>query len=108
MITRGALTLLCAALAASTGATAQECAEDQIRAAFTEGIPNDPHYHRNGSLRLDLADQWGLVEVDAYPLAAPNDPLQPVIVAVIDTGIDLEHPDLDSGKIGRASCRERV
>jgi subtilisin family serine protease len=106
MITRAILTLLCAALAASTGAAAQECAEDQIRAAFTEGIPNDPHYHRNGSLRLDLPDQWGLVEVDAYPLAAPNDPLQPVIVAVIDTGIDLEHPDLDSRNLWRNHAEE--
>jgi subtilisin family serine protease len=103
---RGLFTFLCAALAVSGGAAAQECTEDHLRARFAEGTPNDPHYHSNGSWRVDLQDQWGLVEVDAYPLAAPVNALQPIIVAVIDTGIDLEHPDFDSENLWRNHAEE--
>jgi RHS repeat-associated protein len=54
----------------------------EIQEAF---IPNDPLYDQ----------QWGLQSVGALPetLIPPMD-TDPVIVAVIDTGVDFSHPDL--------------
>lgn len=44
---------------------------------------NDPRF----------AEQWGYAKINA-PLAWANGALKPVAVAVVDTGVDLNHPDL--------------
>ncbi|AGA91021.1 subtilisin-like serine protease [Thioflavicoccus mobilis 8321] len=55
-----------------------------------EELPNDP----------EIAEQWGLHDAssgidigfyDAYPIGIDA---EPVLVAVIDSGVDLDHPDL--------------
>jgi len=63
---------------------------------------SDPLLQRTGSWGQSYADQWGLFNVNAIlrsdtgalsPVIANAD-LQPVVVAIIDTGIDYRHPDL--------------
>lgn len=59
----------------------------------------DPYSTSSGSVRSGLADQWGAALVNS-PAAIESHPDavvtgQRTIVAVIDTGIDAGHPDLD-------------
>ncbi len=71
-------------------------------------LPNDPLYNSKGSWEQDYDDQWGLKRVG---FTAPGggesawevgtDALQPVIVAVIDTGMDYFHPDLSRETVWR-------
>lgn len=63
------------------------------------GEPSDPYFQSNSSVVDGLTDQWGAALVDT-PAAIDNHPDafvtgQSTIVAVIDTGIDAGHPDLD-------------
>lgn len=53
--------------------------------AFT---PNDPHY----------TDQWGLVQIHADQAWDVTQGSPAVAIAIVDTGIDLDHPDL-AGKL---------
>lgn len=63
-------------------------------------LPNDRYFHSSGSLRAGLDDQWGLKRLGFA--AAPPDGTgslwpkmaTPVLVAVVDSGIDASHPDL--------------
>ena len=63
--------------------------------------PNDPFASSQGAWGQDFADQWGLLEQRIYADIAPSEPGEPVIVAVIDTGLDLGHEDLAQEKIWR-------
>jgi len=47
-------------------------------------VPNDPHYWR----------QWNMPKISAEPAWDINRGDAGVIVAVVDTGVDLDHPDL--------------
>lgn len=69
--------------------------------------PNDPLYNSKGAWGQGYDDQWALKRIvftpkedknSAWNLAGPAD--APVIVAVIDTGIDMTHPEL-AGKLWR-------
>jgi type VII secretion-associated serine protease mycosin len=53
------------------------------------GVPNDPSY---------ATDQWNLPQVNAPAAWDITTGLSEFIIAVIDTGVDLSHPDL-AGKI---------
>ena len=60
---------------------------------------DDPYFTSSGSWGQDYADQWAIQRVgftgdDASAWAAAGDDLAPVIVAVIDTGIDWNHADI--------------
>ena len=58
-------------------------AEPNYLAHAAETIPDDPHY----------TEQWGLPRIrapEAWDLTTGDD----LIIAVIDTGVDLDHPDL--------------
>jgi hypothetical protein len=65
-----------------------------------ESLPNDHHFLANGNVRAGLDDQWGLKRIGFA--AAPPDGTDslwpksatPVLVAVVDSGIDPTHPDL--------------
>lgn len=54
---------------------------------------DDPFLTSSGSWGQDFQDLWGLYRIDA-PSAWPLSQGEGVVVAVIDTGVDIEHPDL--------------
>ncbi len=56
-------------------------------------LPDDPFLSSSGSWGQDFPDLWGLFQIHA-PEAWELSEGEGVIVAVIDTGIDIEHPDL--------------
>lgn len=57
--------------------------------AAAEGeLPNDPHYDKQYYLQqISVPKAWEYIK-------ARGQPLKPVTVAVVDTGVDLSHPDL--------------
>ena len=68
------------------GVTSREM-QTTVRATNGEGTPNDPFYGR----------QWGLAKIkaeEAWKVSTGSN----VIVAVIDSGVDLDHPEL-SGRV---------
>jgi len=66
---------------------------------------SDPYASSKGSWQQPFADQWGLAKIGInsdtwdFDTAKSN----PVIVAVIDTGLDYFHPDLNRNQIWRNS-----
>lgn len=63
--------------------------------------PNDPHFQAEGSWGQEFADQWALKQQRLYADIAPGNTQDPMVVAVIDTGIDYRHEDLAAEKIWR-------
>jgi hypothetical protein len=81
---------------------------DAVRKAAVADPPNDPFYRSRGSWSQGYDDQWGLKRIgfaDSGRDAALWDrlpaPRRHVIVAVIDSGLDLNHPDLAPDNIWR-------
>ena len=64
---------------------------DHERAATL--VPNDPYFSSSGSWGQSYADLWGLHVTDAST-AWDTSTGGGVVVAVIDTGVDANHPDL--------------
>lgn len=68
--------------------------------------PDDPYFSSRGSWNQDYDDQWALKRIgfgkdggkSAWDIAGKT---QPVIVAVIDSGIDYFHPDIGAANIWR-------
>lgn len=58
-----------------------------------QSLPDDPFLNAQGSWGQEFPDLWGLFQIDA-PGAWSRTEGEGVIVAVIDSGIDIEHPDL--------------
>ncbi len=58
-------------------------------------VPNDPFYRSSGSWGQNYDDLWGIKE-DKLDLALAWDVTQGegVVVAVVDTGLDYNHPDI--------------
>ncbi|GEM_PF-1360264 len=69
---------------------------NEPRDGQAESVVNDPYFSSKGTWKQDYDDQWGLKHigfgdpsVSLWPSTA-----HPVTVAVIDTGVDIWHPDL--------------
>ncbi|MDD5136165.1 MAG: S8 family peptidase, partial [Candidatus Omnitrophica bacterium] len=56
-------------------------------------IPNDPYYSSSGSWKQSFRDLWGVIKMQAN-VAWDTTQGEGVIVAVSDTGVDYNHPDL--------------
>ena len=56
-------------------------------------VPNDPFYSRRGSWGQPYDDLWALKKLDLEP-AWDLSRGEGVVVAVVDSGVDLGHPDL--------------
>ena len=65
--------------------------------------PNDTFYKSSGSWGQIFSDQWALHHLSLYPASSTTQvvKLHPVTVAVIDTGLDFLHPDMDAKNIWR-------
>jgi hypothetical protein len=59
----------------------------------TKQLPNDPFLGTNGSWGQPYPDLWGLITIGA-PSAWNTAQGDGIVVAVVDTGIDYNHPDL--------------
>jgi subtilisin family serine protease len=61
--------------------------------AHLDYTPNDPYFSTSGSYGQPRADQWDTKKIRAN-LAWDSARGQGVVVAVVDTGLDLTHPDI--------------
>ena len=59
----------------------------------TPQLPDDPFLHSSGSWGQPFPDLWGLFKIEA-PAAWQLSQGEGVVVAVVDSGIDIEHEDL--------------
>lgn len=76
--------VLAIAQALSTDSNVEYAEPDYLaQAAF---IPNDPHY----------SDQWGLPQIQTDLAWDMTQGSPAVAIAIVDTGIDLDHPDLST------------
>ncbi len=74
-----------------------------------ELAPADPFYHARGSWGQAYDDQWALKRIGFTPMGGGTSAwdlvgtkaTHPVIVAVIDTGLDFFHPDLNRESVWR-------
>ena len=73
--------------------------------------PNDPLFHSEGSWEQEFEDQWALkalrVYTDMTRSLQPDEEQPPVVVAVIDTGLDYLHPDFAAEQLWHNPNEER-
>lgn len=74
--------------------------KDSGHAGPSPAAPNDPYYSSKGSMRKGLEDQWALRAIGLLPMSDPKSVWHkiksggsPVVVAVIDSGLDYNHED---------------
>lgn len=77
-------------------------------ASAASSVPNDPYLSSSGAWKQAYADQWALAKIGFTPKGSGASAWdietgegKPVIVAVLDTGIDFYHPDLKRETIWR-------
>jgi subtilisin family serine protease len=71
-------------------------------------VPNDPYFSSAGTWGQAFADQWALPKIGFVPKGSGKSAWdietgegKPVIVAVLDSGLDFFHPDLNPTSIWR-------
>ncbi|MFP4509875.1 MAG: hypothetical protein ACLFNQ_07065, partial [Spirochaetaceae bacterium] len=65
-------------------------------------VPNDTLFNEQWNLvTIQMPDAWGLLNDPLVQRTANNGQgLAPVVVAVLDTQIDVDHPDLEANVLG--------
>lgn len=71
-----------------------------LRVFTTYATPNDDKY-QDGS-------QWGLIKINASSAWDIHKGSSSVIIGIIDTGVDLDHPDLTSKLVSSTEWRDEV
>ena len=72
----------------------------QVAAAAAKALPNDFYFHSKGNIRKGVDDQWALKAIGFKPVGRNGKGslwpkrATPVLVAVVDTGLDPTHPDI--------------
>ena len=84
-----------AVLDACAGSSLVEYAEP-IYIYSIAAVPNDPYYNSSGTWGQQYDDQWGLKNIQAEKAWNISRGNNNVIVAVVDTGVDYTHPDLNA------------
>ena len=74
--------------------------------AVGAAMPDDPYATGSGAWGQAHADQWALERLRVYTDMTPP-PGEPVIVAVIDTGIDYTHEDLAAERLWHNPAEQR-
>lgn len=64
-----------------------------VQVASAQLVPNDPYYSSSGSWGNLFNDLWGLKKIGAET-AWDTTGGQGIVVAVVDTGLDYNHPDI--------------
>ncbi len=59
--------------------------------------PDDPFYHSSGSWKQPYGDLWGLQAIDAARAWDLSEPDSPVVIGLVDSGLDFDHPDVGEG-----------
>lgn len=75
---------------------------------WAQTVPNDPYFTSSSAWGQQSADQWALTKIGFLPKGSGKSAWdietgegKPVIVAVLDSGLDYFHPDLKPGSIWR-------
>jgi subtilisin family serine protease len=86
----------------------QSVASSESQPSHQAGTQSDPYYLSKGAWGQSFADQWGLHRIGFTPKGTGRSAWdietgehKPVIVAVIDTGLDYFHPDLKKASVWR-------
>ncbi len=72
----------------------------QVAAKADQALPNDFYFHSKGNIRKGQDDQWALKAIGFKPVGRDGQGslwprrATPVLVAVVDTGLDPTHPDI--------------
>jgi len=64
------------------------------RLVHTFATPNDPYFSSTGSWGQPYADMWGLYKINAPAAWDITTGSDSVVIAVVDTGLDYNHPDI--------------
>ncbi len=95
MLLAGAMLVLPALAGEAAGASGRDVAPEPDPGLR---MPDDPYAVGTGAWGQEHADQWALQRLRVYTDMTPP-PAQPVIVAVIDTGIDYTHEDFAAERL---------
>ncbi len=74
--------------------TVEYCEPNYI--ATVQIVPNDPYYSSTGSWGQSYRDMWGLQSIHAEQAWDVTQGSPDIVVAVSDTGIDYNHPDIQA------------
>ena len=81
--------------------------------SVSKSQPNDPYFSSRGSWGQPYDDQWGMKLVGFLDQAngesawnVEDGSSRPVVVAIIDTGLDYFHPDLDPATVWRNTAEQ--